>query len=134
MVHIFVKCSYTLTINYQHLHVFPAILLFDGFWPNPKTFSAWIDRWADSKALISLVQDNTVQQERFTGSVLSSNRDYTHFIFDAAQELFGLLAYLITFLLVIVIYEIQSLSLRFFNRLLRYIWLGLLKFLHFLRI
>ena len=91
MIFILIKSPYSLAIYQKYLQFLTLIFPLESISPQPQALSARIDRWSNPKALISAVNNDSIQQERFPGTVFPSHRDNSNTLFDRRQESLGFL-------------------------------------------
>jgi hypothetical protein len=71
VVFILVEGTYALAVDQKDLQLLPIMICLQGLAPDPKAFSAGIDGRPYPETFISLVDNDSIEQERLSSSVLS---------------------------------------------------------------
>lgn len=87
MILIFVQGSDALAIDNDHINFLSLGRgALDRSSPTPKTFSAGVDGGPNAKAA-TLIQKHSIEQVGFSCSVQASDRDYSEWFLDLAEEI-----------------------------------------------
>jgi hypothetical protein len=69
MILILIKGANTFTVDKEYLEFLTLILSFKSIAPDPKSLGAWINSWTYTKTLVSFIDNNSIEKERFPCSV-----------------------------------------------------------------
>lgn len=92
MVYVFIEGANAFAVDHEGAQGFVIVSCLDGLAPNPEAFGTRVDRGANSEAVVSLVENHSVEQETFASSVLASHGDDTNLALNGPQKSFCLFA------------------------------------------
>ena len=93
MVLIFVDRADALTIDQKKFQWLPIVGSLEHLSPTPKTFSAGVNGWPNTKAtLIPRIDDHSVEQEGLASSILACYANNANRFIDSGKKLASLFA------------------------------------------